>query len=336
VVAHDEGAIIAGRLNNLLRCDYPSARLDIIVACDGATDATVSVARTFGERGVRVIEFPHRRGKSAVLNDVIPRARGEIVVLADARQRFARTALKYLAAGFSDPAVGAVSGELKLLRGETASQVGEGADTYWRYEKFIRRHEAAIDSAVGATGAVYAIRKRLFRPVPATTILDDVLIPMQISEQGYRVLFDTRAAAFDRIAGTAEREFSRKTRTISGNFQLFASHPRFLLPWRNRLWVQTLSHKVLRLVMPGFLILAIVSNVALSPSAFYEVVFLVQSGFYATATIGRATRDAGWKSAVFNVPYTFCVLNWATVVALGRFLAGRHAVAWERPGSSVR
>lgn len=336
VVAHDEGAIICRRLDNLLRCDYPSMRREIIVACDGATDATASAARLYADRGVRVIEFPRRRGKSAVLNDVIPRAHGEIVVLADARQRFSRTVLKNLTSAFDDPSVGAVSGELNLLRGETASQVTEGADAYWRYEKFIRRHEAIVDSTVGVTGAVYAIRKDLFRPIPVETILDDVLIPLRIAEQGYRVLFDGRAAAYDRISVTVKREFSRKTRTIAGNFQLFTSHPRFLMPWRNRLWVQIVSHKALRLAMPGFLILAATSNIVLVPSFLYATTFSVQAGFYALAMLGRLTRDYSHKYALLNVPYTFCVLNWATTVAMARFLGRRYSVAWARTESAAR
>src|SRR5207237_1197769 len=155
--------------------------IEILIASDGSTDGTSEHARAHEVAGVTVIAFATRRGKPAVLNDVVPKARGVIVVLTDARQQFEPGALRTLIEGFADPQVGAVSGELILTRaggGEAAMR--EGVGFYWRYEKFIRRNESRVGSTVGATGAIYAIRRDLFEPVPEDTILDDVLIPMSI------------------------------------------------------------------------------------------------------------------------------------------------------------
>jgi len=330
VVVHDESARIRRRLRNLLSTDYPSDRMEVIVACDGATDATADVARQFSGRGVRTIEFARRRGKSAVLDEVVPRARGEIVVLADVRQRFKKNTLHNLVAGFADARVGAVSGELKLMNSKGKSQIGEGAGFYWRYEKFIRRNEASVDSTIGATGAVYAIRKSLFRRIPPVTILDDVLIPMQIVEQGYRVVFEPKAVAYDSAVSLAKSEFVRKTRTIGGNFQLFMGHPRLLLPWRNRIWLQTISHKFLRLMVPGLLLLAFVINMGLLQNHFYRFTLAIQVLFYAAALAGRVMRNMPWNPKLLYLPYTFCVLNWATVIAFVRLLAGRQSVVWDK------
>ena len=260
VVAYNEATRVRERLENLLALDYPSDRLEIVLASDGSIDDTVERAHPYRRAGVTVIGFNRRRGKSAVLNDLIPRCGGEIVVLADARQRFERGALRALVTRFADPEVGAVSGELILTDGPQGSAVGEGVGFYWKYEKFIRRNESRVDSTVGATGAIYAIRRSAFESLPKDTILDDVLIPMRIVRRGYRVAFEPGARAYDQVAATASVEFTRKVRTLAGNFQLFVREPWLLNPFANRLWLQTISHKGCRLLSPLCLAAAFGAN----------------------------------------------------------------------------
>lgn len=326
VVAHNEAREIEARIENLLSLDYPRDRLEILVASDGSTDGTAQWARAYEPAGVSVMAFEIRRGKPAVLNDLIAKARGEIVVLADARQRFERGGLRALVAPFADPEVGAVSGELILTPNPEHTAVGTGVGFYWRYEKFIRWSESQVDSSVGATGAIYAIRRELFERIPDDTILDDVLIPMRIVRRGYRVLFEPSARAYDRVASRAREEFARKVRTISGNFQLFAREGWLLNPRRNRLWFQTVSHKVLRLGSPLFFLVAFGTNFALAGEALYREMLLAQLLFYAAALTGSALRNARRRLPLLSVPYTVCLLNWATVVAFYRFVSGRQPV----------
>lgn len=330
VVAHNEAECIRQKIDNVLSLDYPPERLELIVASDGSTDATVARARSRRSRRVRVLAFLERRGKSAVLNDVVPAVSNEIVVLVDARQRVERRALMALVGHFSDPAVGGVGGDLILVDSHArGAQLARGIGAYWSYEKAIRRLESDIDSTIGTTGALYAIRRHLFEPIPDDTILDDVLIPMQVTRRGYRMLLEPRARAYDQLSSTVDTEFRRKVRTIAGNFQLFARAPWLLSPGENRLWLQTLSHKFLRLMAPPALVAAFFSSALLMHEPFYAVAFALQSIFYAAAFGGHRMRLRPRKHPVLNVPYAFCVLTWATVVGFARWVTGRQGVMWQ-------
>jgi len=336
VVAHDEAGRIAARIDNLLALDYPRDRLEILIASDGSTDETASLARAYAREGVAVHAFAVRRGKAAVLNDVVPRASGAIVVLADARQRFEPDTIRALTRPFADPAVGAVSGELILTEAPDGPAVGRGVGVYWRYEKLIRKSESRVDSTVGATGAVYAIRRELFEPIPEDTLLDDVLIPLRIVRRGYRVLFEPAARAWDRVAASAEEELARKVRTLAGNFQLFVREPWLLDPHRNRIWVATVSHKGLRLLGPVLHAGAFAASAALAGAPLYRAALVVQALFYALALTGHAMRNSRRRSAILSVPYVVCLLNWATVVGFLRFATGRQSASWARAAGPVR
>jgi cellulose synthase/poly-beta-1,6-N-acetylglucosamine synthase-like glycosyltransferase len=203
IAAHNEAAHIGRKIANLLKLDYPADRLEILVGSDGSTDGTLERLRAASEQHIRIFVLPERRGKPAVLNMLVPKARGEIVVLADVRQKFDPEVLRALTQPFADPQVGAVTGDLILTRNETRTTVGEGTGAYWRYEKFIRSCESQIDSTIVVTGAIYAIRKTLFEPIPEDTIVDDLLIPLRIARRGYRVVFERQARAYDLAPATS-------------------------------------------------------------------------------------------------------------------------------------
>ncbi|HYM25541.1 MAG TPA: glycosyltransferase family 2 protein [Vicinamibacterales bacterium] len=326
VAARDEGARLVSRLDNLLALDYPASRRQIIVVSDGSTDETGDVLARY-QRFVHAITIP-AGGKASALNVGVARATFDIVVFADARQVFARNALTELVAPFADPAIGAVSGELLLdaesalfanrraekdrrrghagqlrasaverrsavRRRTVASTIADGVGMYWRYEKSLRRLESAVGSMLGATGAIYAIRRSLWRPLPADTILDDVLTPMRIVLQGYRVVFTERARAFDRAAIDADQEARRKIRTLAGNYQILALEPRLLLPWRNPVWLQYVSHKLARLAVPYALVTMFASSLVLAADRMtYMAVLAPQVAFYLLAGYGALVELA--------------------------------------------
>jgi len=210
-------------------------------------------------------------------------------VFADARQQFCPDALLELAANFADPEIGGATGELMLDAecGDAPSSGSESIGLYWKYEKWLRRNESAVWSTLGATGAIYAIRRELWRPLPPDTLLDDVLVPMRVVLDGRRIVFEENARAYDRASADAASEARRKTRTLAGNYQILAQEPRLLVPLLNPVWLQYMSHKVGRLLVPWALILAFLTSAMLAPSHwFFTAVLALQLAFYGLATIG--------------------------------------------------
>lgn len=303
IAARNEAARLPDRIENLLQSDYPLDRLQIIVSSDGSTDRTPEVLAPYRSR-IELLTLPPA-GKAQALNAAVARARHPILVFADARQRFAPDAIRRLVQPFSRLSVGAVSGELVLdCEGVNSSDgagstIGDGIGLYWRYEKWLRRHESIVGSTLGVTGAIYAMRRSLWTPLPPDTILDDVLGPMRLVLRGYRVLFDARALAFDETAPDAASETRRKIRTLAGNYQLVALEPRLLLPWVNPVWLQFVSHKLGRLVVPYALVTVLVANAWIaSLSILYTLAFAAQAAFYGAAVYGAwlDRRDAARAS----------------------------------------
>ena len=286
VAARNEAARLPDRVTNLLEADYPGRR-EIIVVSDGSTDGTAEALRPL--RGyLTLIEVP-RGGKARALNAGVAAAKGDVIVFADARQRFAPNALRELVANFADPSVGGATGELLLdcETGDAASTVGDGVGLYWKYEKWQRRNESLLRSTLGATGAIYALRRSLWRDLPADTLLDDVLAPMRAVLAGYRVVFDESAVAFDAVSPDASAEARRKTRTLAGNYQILAQEPRLLVPFVNPVWLQYASHKVGRLVVPWALLLFLIASAALADDGWiYAAALVAQIAFYGLAGLG--------------------------------------------------
>lgn len=330
LAVRDEERHIETRIENLLAQDYPPEMVEVVVVSDGSTDRTVEIARSLNDDRVKIIETPGGGGKSAAVNVGVENATHDIVVFADARQRFGENAFAELTAMFEDRQVGAVSGELIIRKGRE-SEVGEGVGLYWQYEKLIRRRESEVDSVVGATGSIYAIRRALYQPLPPNTLLDDFVVPMRIVLQGSRVVFVRSAKAYDWAAERGAHEFRRKVRTLAGNFQAFALEPALLNPARNRVFFQMVSHKITRLVAPYFLLAALVSNLFLRGD-FFALTLWLQLLFYATVMLGFTPLVSARVGGVIRVAWTFAVLNAAAVAGLWVFLTGRDKRVWKKSG----
>jgi cellulose synthase/poly-beta-1,6-N-acetylglucosamine synthase-like glycosyltransferase len=323
VAARNEEAGIDRRLTELTRLlDATGFEGEIIVVSDGSTDDTARIALGHTKRYVRVVELPESVGKASALTRGCAEARHEIIVFADTRQTWAPDALELLLDNFADPDVGAVSGDLVVDAGR-ATLAGVGL--YWRFEKWLRRQESRIGSQAGVTGAISAVRRELFRPIPAGTILDDVYWPLQVALQGKRVVHDERALAYDRLPERARDEFRRKVRTLAGNFQLALRLPRVLLPWGNPVWLPFLSRKLARLLVPWALLGLLALSAAL-PGHLYDVALVLQLLGYGAALLGLA----GLHSRLAGAAASFLVLNGAAWVAFWVWVSGRAGRSWQK------
>jgi cellulose synthase/poly-beta-1,6-N-acetylglucosamine synthase-like glycosyltransferase len=334
MVAHNEEAHLEAKLRNCLEQDYPRSRLEVVVASDGSSDGTDAIAARFAGDGVRLLRLPGPRGKAAALGRAVPQCGGDVLVLCDTRQRLAADAVRELVANLADPTVGAVSGELHIAP-DSNSAAAAGVGRYWEYEKLVRRAESRVDSTVGVTGALYAVRRELFPPLDPRTILDDVAVPMAVVRAGLRVVFEPRARAYDRAAERTGKEYRRKVRTLAGNFQLVHLAPWLLDPRRNRIAWQFVSHKLSRLAVPWCLLVLLGASAGLAwrGEAFFVAVVAAQAVLYALALLGLVLERLALKIRVFSIPYAFALLNVAAAAALFTFLRGRQSAAWKGTAS---
>ena len=330
IVAHNEARTLPRKIRSLLESTAADRICEIWIGSDGSTDDTRRVITELNEPRVRLVEFAARRGKPSVLNELVPQCRAGIVLLADARQVFDPHCVARLLAHFNDETVGVVSAELVLRSEGAQTTAAAGIGFYWRYEKFIRRCESRGRGVPGATGACYAIRKSLFQPIPPATILDDVAIPMQAVARGYRCLFEPDALVFDAPSKSTRQEAVRKRRTIAGVAQLVRLFPQWLLPWRNPLWFEYVSHKLLRLGSPLFMATTLAANLCLLQMPMYRVLLISHLAFYVAALVGWCYQLAGRGSSLFGPPLMFVTLNLTTAAALWDALFARYRVTWQK------
>ncbi len=325
VAARNEEAQIGRRVRELLsQISDAQVNGEVVVVSDGSTDATVSRAREVADATTRVLESTQHHGKAAALNQGCAASSADVIVFADARQTWEPHAMALLLENFADPRVGAAGGELILDKSTGAVQ---GVGLYWRFELWLRRAESAVHSTVGLSGPICAVRRSLFVPIPRGTTLDDIYWPMRVVMQGYRVVHDGRAIASDRLPRSAAGEMRRKVRTLSGNFQLVTRLPLALSPFHNAIWLQWISHKLLRLWVPWALILMLASS-ALLPGHFYRTACWAQVATYGLGLTGFRKGAGRFASAVSS----FLLLNVAAWLAFWVWISGGSEWAWCKVG----
>ena len=352
IAAHNEAETLPRKLDNLLALAQTEPIREMWIGLDGCTDGTgealgkriqnsefriQNIAETSQQTAPRVeiVAFESRRGKAAVLNDLMGRAGQPVFVMMDARQRVEAGAISKLLENFADEQVGAVSGELVYESAAGAAQ--KGAESYWGYEKFIRLSESRVWAVPGATGALYAIRKELCEPIPENTLVDDVLIPMRAVLKGYRCLFEPAARVFDLPTARFGQEGLRKRRTLAGIWQLAGLEPRFFSLRANPIAFQWISHKFLRLLTPFFMLGALVSLAGMA----WEGQKAAQ-GLLGVAGIAiLASFLAFWggkrvKSRILGLLGAFFGVNWVLVQAAGDAARGQYDARWQRSGSGSR
>jgi cellulose synthase/poly-beta-1,6-N-acetylglucosamine synthase-like glycosyltransferase len=329
IAAHNEDGVIGAKIENSLALDYPEGLLEIMVVADGCSDRTCEVVRSYAKRGVRLVVQEPRAGKVAALNRGVPLAGGELVVGSDANAMYRPDALRRLVRHFADPEVGMVAGEKRVLGAGNAAK-GEGL--YWRYEHFLKRQDSLLSSAMGATGEIFAIRKSLWQPLPADSIIEDFMISMGVVKGGHRVIFDPSAISEEEASPDLREEFKRKVRITAGGWQSVVRLWPLLMPAYGRVAFQYISHRVLRwVVVPVLLPLLVLMNALLAvDSRHYLALLGLHLAFYAAAFAGFALQARGQRPRATYVPFYFAYLNVAALCGAWRYLRNAQPVTWEK------
>jgi cellulose synthase/poly-beta-1,6-N-acetylglucosamine synthase-like glycosyltransferase len=330
IAAYNEEAEIGARIRNALAMDYPHDRLEIVVGSDGSTDETCQIVRGFAGEGVRLLSYDRRRGKASILNASFPELLGEIVLLSDANTFNEPAAARKLVRWFRNPEVGIVCGRLKL----TDPRTGRNADSlYWKYETFLKSCEGRLGALLGANGAIYAIRKGLYAPIPAETIVDDFVIPLLARMRtGASIVYDERAIAREETPPDMASEFHRRSRIGAGGYQSIGMLWKLLDPRQGWVAFAFLSHKILRWSCPFFLLGLLASNIALvvqgePPFGYF---LAAQVGFY-LASLASACLPAGNQLLKpLRIAAMFTGMNAALLVGFFRWLFGLQKGSWRR------
>jgi cellulose synthase/poly-beta-1,6-N-acetylglucosamine synthase-like glycosyltransferase len=326
IAANDEATVIEAKIRNSLTLDYPANRLDIVIASDGSVDGTNDIVRRFAPR-VRLLEFSPRRGKISAIISGMASVTSDIVVLSDANTFLDPDAIRLLVRNFEDPNVGCVSGDVVLV-GDRA-MLGRSEDLYYRYERWIQRAESEVGSMIGADGALYALRRTLFRTPAADTILDDMAIPMAVVRQGYRVVLEPAAIAYEEGVTSAHEEFLRKSRVVAGAIQFLIRADSSVPASAPQVILSLVSHKALRWLSPIFGASMFLSALAGSAdSDFYTLVVLVQMSLMALGLAGCSA--ALRRLRLVGLAHYFCLVQAAAATGFLRGLLGGQSVLWRR------
>lgn len=325
IAAYNEERHVAARIDNVIGQTYDPAKLTLYIGSDGSHDRTPELIAARQFERVQTFVFENNRGKASVLNDLVASSTGPILVFSDANAMFAPDAVERLVERFSDPTVGAVCGELRLLDAAGSNQ----DSAYWRFEQFLKRCEAKIGGLLGANGAIYALRREAYRPLAPDTIVDDFCTAMTAVADGWRLVYEPRAIVVEDTPDDISDEYHRRVRIGIGNYQAFFRHPEFLTQtnWATRF--AYVSHKVLRWFTPHLLLIALAASAfAALQSGLYLALFLVQVAVYlAAAVVWQRGLDAKLPK-IGRIVYQLLMLNVAFLVAFVRYVLGRYSGSW--------
>ncbi|WP_421943905.1 glycosyltransferase family 2 protein [Pedobacter sp.] len=333
VAAYNEEGIIEDKIKNTLELDYPKEKLQIIFITDGSSDSTPEKIMPFSE--IFLMHEDIRTGKMAAIKRAIPKVENEIIVFTDANTFLNQQAIKELVKHYQNEKVGAVAGEKRIMVEELADASSAGEGFYWKYESYLKKWDYELYSNVGAAGELFSIRTDLYQPVESDSIIDDHMIAMRIAEKGYIIAYEANAYAMETASANTKEELKRKIRIAAGGLQSTlrltkAANP-FYYPV---LTFQYISHRVLRwTITPFLLITAFILNVLIvaeTDLAFYKIMLSAQILFYILSLAGWFFESKNIKIKVFFIPYYFCVMNYAVIAGIFRYIGKNQSAAWEK------
>jgi len=328
IAAYNEEDAITEKLNQTLALEYPKDKLEVLVLSDCSSDKTDEIVKSYPDSRVRLVRMAERRGKTSAQNFGIREARGEVVVFSDATAIYHPKALAYLATNYQDPKVGAVSGRYKYFDPEDESPTGLGSSAFWNYENLIKMMQSKIQTITGCCGCIYSVRKVAYTDLP-DDIISDLVQPLQVIRKGYKVLFEDRALAYEETTKSTKEEFSMRVRVVTRAMRGLLSVSDVLKPWKFA-WpaFQLWSHKVLRWMVPLFLVAIFVSNLFLLDSPVFRTLMAAQLAFYAAALLNMMLPlHRAWKP--MGIPLFFCTLNAAALFSMIELSRGKKYVTWQ-------
>ena len=330
ISAYNEEKSIAAKLDNILSMEYPRDCLEVVIASDGSTDGTDAIVERYKEHGVKLLSLP-RVGKAAALNVAVNASSGKLLVFSDANSMYKADAIQKLVRPFGDPEVGGVAGN-QIYRTEVAGGSSiDGERAYWNFDRMLKQFQGKSGNTLAATGAIYAIRRSLFGPIP-DGVSDDLFTSTGIIVQGYRLVFAPEAIAYEPVAATSQVEFGRKVRVIMRSWKALIFRKELLNPFRYKFYaIQLFSHKILRyLVVFPLLMLFLVSAFLWKTGFLYQMATIGQVAFYCCALLGWLLNGTPFgRKKIFTIPFYFCMVNAASLVAIINVLGGRQINHWE-------
>ncbi len=335
VTAYNEKNYVNQKIENTFQLDYPREKIQYIWVTDGSDDGTPDLLREYEE--IEVYHEPARRGKMHAMNRGMQFVKAPIVIFSDTNTRLNREAIREIVACFSLPETGCVAGEKRIVEKEADAAAGAGEGLYWKYESWIKRMDAELNSAVGAVGELFAIRTELFEEVENDTILDDFIISLRIAKKGYKIAYTPNAYAEETASLNVKEEMKRKIRIAAGGIQTLFRLKSLLNPFRyGVLTWQYFSHKVLRWTLAPvslFLLLFVNAAIILMPgevSGFYIWFFVFQLICYFFAVVGWILGNRQLRFKILFVPYYFVSIHYAAICGIFRFFRGKQSASWEK------
>lgn len=329
IAAHNEEKMIVGKIQNSFALDYPKGKLQIIVVSDGSTDRTAQLIQPYTKQVVQLIELPHNVGKAAAQNEAVDFAKGDVLFFTDANVSLQRDALRKMVRHFQFDKVGCVVGKVTYTN-ESDTCISEGEGFYWRYELFLRNEESELGNLVAGSGPIMAIRRTLFEPLDPD-VSDDFVLPMKAAIRGYRTVYEPQAVSSERLFQVSTRDMlrTRVRTTILDTRSVFLCRT-LLNPLRYPLYTWgIISHKLLRWLVPYFLIVIFIFNLLLLGQTFYRLSLVLQVTLYGLALSGLLWQEQGKPPQILGIPFSFCLVNAAALVGVAKFVIGKKKGQWE-------
>lgn len=328
ITAYNEEKHIREKIENTLNLDYPREKLEIIVASDASSDETDEIVNDYKNKGVILYRVEGRVGKTEVQNQAVKIAKGEIVIFSDADSMYDKFAITKIVRNFNDIKIGGVSGECRYINPHKKS-IGFAVKIFWFYEIIIKKIQTKINTLTGVSGCIYAIRKELYVPLPKN-IISDLVEPLKIFEKGYRVVYESKAIAYEKTRESSKKEFAMRVRVISRGMYGILNMKKLLNPFKYGLFsFQLFSHKVLRWIVSFFVISLFFSNFFLLGEKNYNIIFTIQVIFYLFAFLGMIYGFLDKKIKIFSIPLYFCIVNCASIIAFLKTIKGIKITVWE-------